>query len=126
MISMIAGWLVKRSLASGGALTIKHARRIAKIGLIAAAVVLAIVSLLVWDHFDDKAAIREHNAKRVEAALEAERRATAADAEREAARNAQSRETEDDLENIHAQDPDSEVRPASAGARRVAERLRND
>ena len=123
MIALIAGWLVKRSLAKGGALTLPYARRLAKIGLIALAVVLAVAGLFLWDWLDDRAAIKAHEAERVEQALEAERDATANDAARRGAATEQSRATTDELETIHAEDPQAAAAPAAPGSRAVANRL---
>ena len=123
MIGLIAGWLVNRSIAKGGAMTVPHARRLAKAGLVVAGGVLLVTGWLVFDHFNDRAAIREHEAERTEDALEGERRATANDQERTAARNADSEAAQDDLDEIHTSDPESAAQPASPGFRRVAERL---
>jgi hypothetical protein len=121
MIGMLAGWLVARN----AALTLPHARRIAKAGLIAAAIVTAVIAFLIWDWRDDKAAIRQHETGRAEQALEAERRASSANADRQAAIDAASRATTEELETIHDADPEAAARPAGAGTRAVADRLRS-
>lgn len=123
MIALIAGWLVKRSLAKGGALALPYAKRMVKFGLIALAVVLVIAGLFVWDWLDDRAAIKAHEAERVEQALEAERRATANDLGRRDAAEAQSQATTRELETIHAEDPQAAAAPAAPGSRAVARRL---
>lgn len=58
MIALVASWLIARN----PALTLPYARRIAKIGMVAVAVMLASVAFLVWDHFDDKAAVEADRA----------------------------------------------------------------
>jgi hypothetical protein len=121
MIGIIAGWLVSRN----AALTLAHARRLAKVGLVVAAIVTAVAAFLIWDWRDDKAAIRQHEEGRVEQALEAERRASSADTDRQAAIDAASRATTEELETIHDADPEAAARPAGAGTRAVADRLRS-
>lgn len=121
MIGLLAGWLITRN----PALTVAHARRLAKVATVAVIAVAAIVGWLVFDHFNDRAAVREHEAERVQAALEGERRASAADADRQAQIEAASRSTTERLEQIHEADPESATRPAGAGTRAAADRLRN-
>jgi len=58
MIGLIAGWLVSRSIAKGGALALPHARRLAKTGLIGVAVVLiglALGAAWMWNDVREKA-----------------------------------------------------------------------
>jgi hypothetical protein len=124
LVAKLAGWLVKRSLAGGGAMTPDHAARCAKVGLLVVAVVFAIGGFLLWDWLDDRAAIRQHEAARLEQSLAAERSANAGAIMREQAAVAASAETTQQLEEIHAQDPESAVRPASRADRAVADRLR--
>ncbi len=124
MIGIIAGWLVKRSLAKGGGLTDAHARRIAKVGVVGLAVLASIAAIAVIDWLNDRAAVARHEQARVEQALESERRANDLAEQRRIAREAESRATKDRLEDIHAQDPEAAAAPASAGARAVADRLR--
>lgn len=80
MIGTIAGWLIARN----PALTLAHAKRLAKVGLIAAGIVIVVVGFIAWDYFDDKAAIEQADSKRklgeAEDALKGERRARQDDA----------------------------------------------
>lgn len=119
MITMIAGWLVKRSLASGGGMTLAHARRLVKIGV----VVLAVVALVATVALIRRDAVDDYQADRVEDALEGEQRANSAGEVREDAARTDSADTVRDLETIHAADPEAAAQPASAGTRRVADRL---
>lgn len=125
MIGLIAGWLVKRSLASGAGLTLPHARRIAKIGLILVSAAALIGGFMFWDWLDDRAAIRAHEADRVADTVAAQRRADTNDEIREDAREAVSEATTERLEEIHDEDPETATRPASRGSRAVAGRLRD-
>jgi hypothetical protein len=64
MIGMLAGLLIARN----PAMTLPHARRLAKVGLAVAAFVLLVVGFLIWDHFDDKAAVEaDRSASKAEA-----------------------------------------------------------
>ena len=121
MIGFIDKWLVTRN----PALTMAHARRLVQIGLVLALVVLIVGGIALWDHLDDNAAIRKHDAGRVEDTLAAERSANEGGFSRAAAREATSRQTIDELEDIHAEDPEGAAAPASRGSRAVAERLRS-
>lgn len=123
-VPIIGAWLARRLLARKPALTAAHAERQATVISWGIVLALAVAALLVFDHFNDSAAVRRHEAKRVEAALESERRASSADAERQSAIEAASDSTTERLEQIHAQDPEAAARPAGAGTRAVADRLR--
>ena len=84
MIGTIALWLIGRN----PAMTLPYARRIAKAGLIAAAVVATIVGFLIWDHLDDKAAVDAANARAtVEAMTKAREADEAADSANDHTRN---------------------------------------
>ena len=123
MIQLLAAWAVKRGLAA----TEEAAKPFVKAGLAVMAVVLLIGGFLVWDHFDDKAAVSasqlEGERDTAVTTLESERRANAGDQVRAEARAAQSQRTRDELETIHAEDPEAAAAPASRGARAVAGRL---
>ena len=124
MILAIAKFLIARN----PAMPLAHAKRLAKVGVAFGAVVLLVVGFLAWDWWDDRKAVEAANLKRVaaeaNAALEAERRASTAGFTRDAARAADAEDTEDELETIHAEDPESAARPAGRGTRAVADRLR--
>ena len=108
----------------------EKARKFALPGFIAV-VVLAV--LLAWSAIALGIALWERgirsderetiHAERVEGALEGERRAGKAGQARDEARRAAGDAAADDLAGIHAEDAGSRTRPASAGTRRVAERL---
>lgn len=123
-VPIIGAWLVRRLLARKPALTAAHAERQAAVISWAIILALAIAGWLVFDHFNDRAAVATREARRVEAALEGERRASSADADRQAQIEAASRSTTERLEQIHDADPEAAARPASAGSRAVADRLR--
>ena len=124
MFLFIAKWLIARN----PAMTLAHAKKLAKIGVAVAAVVLLVVCFLVWDWWDDRQAVEAANLKReaaeARASLEGERRANTAGAKRDNARRADAETTEDQLEAIHDEDPETAAAPASRGSRAVADRLR--
>ena len=124
MFLFIAKWLIARN----PAMTLAHAKKLAKIGVAIAAVVLLIVGFIAWDWWDDRQAVEQANTKReaaeAKASLEAERSANTAGAKRDASRAADADQSEDELEAIHAEDPEAAASPASRGARTVADRLR--
>lgn len=113
MIGIIAGWLVKRSLAKGGALTLPYARKLAKVGLIAAAGVLLIASLFLLDWWDDKAAVEQANAR---ATVEAVTKAREADAAADSA-NDRTRNEVEQANDEARQAADSSADPLAAGLR---------
>lgn len=121
MILFFAKFLLMRN----PAMTLQHARRLAKIGLAVAAAVLLVIALVVVVWMIRKDAVEDHQAGRTEDALEGERRANAGDAARREAREADSEQTNTELETIHAEDPEGAAAPASRGSRAVADRLRN-
>lgn len=123
LIPIVGPWLVKRLLASKPGRTDQRAEFLAKAIQIVAVLALLVAGWLVFDHLNDRAAVRRHEAERVEQALQAERDASANDAARRAAASAQSRATEAELETIHAQDPEAAAAPAAPGSRAVAGRL---
>ena len=123
MIQFLAAWAVKRGLAR----TAEAAKPFIKVGLVVLAVVLLIGGFLLWDHLDDKAAVQQADAarQRDEAVqtLDSERRANAGDQVRAEARAEASQQTRDELETIHAEEPEAAAAPASRGTRAVAGRL---
>jgi hypothetical protein len=54
----LIAWLASLLLARNAAMTLPYARRLAKIGLTAAAVVLAVVAFIAWDWWDDRRAVQ--------------------------------------------------------------------
>lgn len=128
LIRPLAGLLVKRSLASGGGLTQSGGERLAKIIVIAGLVLLAIGGAALWLHLHDKGVIEQHDTERqlgeAKTALESRDRADTAGKTRDDARSADDQTTRDELETIHAEDPDAAAKPAGRGQRAVADRLR--
>lgn len=124
MIAMIAGWLMSRN----AALTLPYARRLAKIGLAGAALALLVGGFALWLALHDRGVIERHETEQkleeASTALEGERRASTAGQVRDKGRAAADDQTEQQLEAIHAEDPDAAAAPASRGARAVADRLR--
>ena len=124
MIGTIAGWLIARN----PALTLAHARRLAKVGLIAGAFVAAVGGFLIWDHFDDKAAVETADSKRqleeAHRALEGERRANRGEDERRRSREADSDTTTTDMKEAENADPEAARAPAGPVSRAAADRLR--
>lgn len=123
MIGLIAAWAVKRGLATSES----AARPFVKAGVVALVAALILGGFLLWDHFDDKAAVGSANLERERdeavVTLESQRRADAGDQVRAEARLEQSERTRSELETIHAEDPNAAAAPASRGARAVARRL---
>lgn len=117
MILLIAKWLIARNPAR----TLESAKRIAKVGLIVGALVMLIVGFLLWDHFDDKAAV---NADRNESKVEALDTARGADEDAEAATAGKSEEVEDgnDRARKAAADSDDPLRDALSSLRPKADR----
>lgn len=124
MIGTIAGWLITRN----PALTAAHAKRLAKVGLIAAGIVIVVVGFIAWDYFDDKAAIEQADSKRklgeAEDALEGERRANRGEEARRAAREADSQNTTTDMKVAEDANPEAARAPAGPVSRAAADRLR--
>ena len=124
MIGTIAGWLIARN----PALTLAHAKRLAKVGLIAGAVGAAVGGFLIWDHFDDKAAVETADSKRrleeAHRALEGERRANRGEDERRRSREADSDTTTADMKEAENADPEAARAPAGPVSRASADRLR--
>lgn len=124
MIGTIAGWLIARNLA----LTLAHAKRLAKVGIIAAAVVIAVGGFIAWDYFDDKAAIEKaDNQRRLDEArssLEGERRANRAEQRRRDAREDDSAQTTENMKEAEDADPEAARAPAGPVSRAAADRLR--
>lgn len=121
-------WIAELLLQRKPGMTLSHATRLAKIGVAIAAVVLLAGGVLAFFHFHDKGVIERHELEserdEANAALESERRASTAGAKRDEARRTDDETTQDELETIHAEDPDAAARPASRGSRAVADRLR--
>ncbi|KZY95079.1 MULTISPECIES: hypothetical protein [unclassified Erythrobacter] len=124
MIGTIAGWLIARN----PALTLAHAKRLAKVGLIAGAVGAAVGGFMIWDHFDDKAAVEAADSKRrlkeANRALEGERRANRGEDERRRSREADSDTTTADMKEAENADPEAARAPAGPVSRASADRLR--
>lgn len=124
MIGTIAGWLIARN----PAMTLAHAKRLAKVGLIAAAIVAAVGGFVVWDYFDDKAAVEKADSKRkldeAKDALEGERRANRGEEARRDAREADSANTTEDMKDAEDADPEAARAPAGPVSRAAADRLR--
>lgn len=123
MVTTIATWLISRK----PGMTLGHAQRLAKIGTIAAAVIVVVAGFLIWDHFDDKAAIEranlERQAEQAEMALEAERRANEGDQTRREAREQSSADTQEVMDNAERKDPEGAAAPAGPVSRAAAGRL---
>lgn len=121
----IGAWLL------GLVLSPARARKFALPGFILAAL-LALGGLWgawqVFDHVNDRQAVKRAMAEQAQqesaAALAAERAANINATARDDALRAASRQTEQQLETIHAQDPAAAAAPASRGSRAVADRLR--
>jgi hypothetical protein len=124
MIGTIAGWLIARN----PALTLAHAKRLAKAGLIAGAIVAAVGGFLIWDYFDDKAAVEKADSKRkleeAEDALQGERRANRGEEARREAREADSDTTTEEMKEAEDADPEAARAPAGPVSRAAADRLR--
>ncbi len=124
MIGTIAGWLIARN----PALTAAHAKRLARVGLIAAGIVIAVVGFIAWDYFDDKAAVEQADSKRklseATDVLEGERRANRGEEARRAAREADSQTTTTDMKEAEDANPEAARAPAGPVSRAAADRLR--
>tara|TARA_Y100001947_G_C10291001_1_gene282829 strand:- start:522 stop:902 length:381 start_codon:yes stop_codon:yes gene_type:complete len=124
VIGTIAGWLIARN----PALTLAHAKRLAKIGLIAGAIVVAVGGFLIWDYFDDKAAVEKADSKRklegANNALEGERRANRGEEARREAREADRDTTTEEMKEAEDADPEAARAPAGPVSRAAADRLR--
>jgi hypothetical protein len=121
------GWIAGLLLARHPALTLAHARRLAWIVAVLGALFIAAAGIGIWLTLHDRAVIERHETKRqlndATAALEGEHRANEGAAMRDQARADAHQQTEDELEKIHAEDPDAAAAPASRGTRAVARRL---
>ena len=124
MIGTIAGWLIARN----PALTLAHAKRLAKVGLIAGTFVAAVGGFLIWDHLGDKAAVETADSKRrlkeANRALEGERRANRGEEDRRRSREADSDITTADMKEAENADPEAARAPAGPVSRAAADRLR--
>lgn len=123
-VGAIAKWLIARN----PAMTLAHAKRLAKVGLIAAAIVAAVGGFVVWDYFDDKAAVEKADSKRkieeARTAIESERRANRGEQTRREAREADSANTTEDMKEAEDADPEAARAPAGPVSRAAADRLR--
>lgn len=123
MIASLAAWLVARR----PDLTIAAARRLVKIGLAIAAVLAIAGGFALWLHLHDAGVVERHETRReleeARTAIESEHRATGNGAVRDEARTAAAEQTKQELERIHAEDPEAAAAPASRGTRAVAKRL---
>lgn len=124
MILWIAKWLVGRN----PALTLAHAQRLAKVGLVIAGVVLIVGGFLTWNYFDNKAAVEKADSKRklneANDALEGERRANRGEEDRRKAREADSGRTTDKMKEAEDAEPEAARAPAGPVSRAAADRLR--
>jgi len=123
LLPIVGPWLVGKLLSAKPGRTEQRATFLAGAVQVAGLVVLGVAAFLIWDWRDDRAAIRAHEAERVAETLAAERRASANDLGRHAARSAASVAVQQELEEIHAQDPQAAAAPAGRGTRAVADRL---
>ncbi len=124
-VPLLAGWLARRLLARNPALTTAHAARQANVISWALVLLLAVGAFLIWDWRDDKAAVRQANAERIEAGLQAERKASADDVARRAALEAENAAARQRMKEAENADPEAARAPAGRVSRAAAERLRN-
>ena len=101
-MTFLARWLIARN----PALTLAHAKRLATGGLIMLGIALLIGGVLLWDHFDDRAVVREVNLERdnrdMRANAEANEAAGLSKVERDTCESAEQEELTDEVEEADA------------------------
>lgn len=99
-------WLARRLVARNPALTITHAKRLATVGMVAGALILAALAFLLWLHFHDARVREDTNLRRDNADLTANAEANASAGLSKVARDrteaAQQRKLEHDVEKADA------------------------